>query len=63
MVNKAASIASGHKLIICGRSVSWQDGELRQLVKDGRACFAQGLDKNSNWNDCLTIRTRINTEN
>ena len=43
VVDKAASIALDHKLVICGRSVKWWDDELRQLVKDRRACFAQGL--------------------
>ena len=51
--DKAASKALGRKLIICGRSVHWWDEELRQLVKDRRTCFAQGLDNESNWNDYL----------
>ena len=41
VVDKAATISLGHKLIICGRSVSWWDEELYQLVKDRKACFAQ----------------------
>ena len=55
MVDKTASITLGCKLIICGRSGRWWDKELRQLVKDGRACFAQGLGKDSKWNDYLRI--------
>ena len=38
-VCKAALIVLGHKVIICGRSVSWWDKEIHQLVKDHRACF------------------------
>ena len=56
VVDKAASIALGRKLIICGRSVSWWDDELRQLVKDRRACFAQGLDNDSNWSEYFRMR-------
>ena len=59
VVDKAASIALGCKLIICGRSVSWWDEELHHLVKDRRACFAQGLDNNSNWNDYLRIPKKL----
>ena len=59
MVDKAASIALGRKLIICGRSVRWWDEELRQLVKDRRACFAQGLDSDSNWSKYLRIRKEL----
>ena len=59
VVDKAASKALGRKLIICGRSVSWWDEELRQLVKDRRTCFAQGLDNDSNWNDYLKIRKEL----
>ena len=55
VVDKAASIALGHKLIICGRSVRWWDEELRQLVKDHRACFTQDLDNDSNWSDYVKI--------
>ena len=47
-VDKAASITLDCKLIICGRSVWWWDEEFHQLVKDHRACFAQGLDKDNN---------------
>ena len=39
MVEKAASIALDHKLIIRGRSVSRWDEDLHQLVKDLQACF------------------------
>ena len=59
VVDKAASKALGRKLIICGRSVNWWDEELRQLVKDRRTCFAQGLDNDSNWNDYLKIRKEL----
>ena len=59
MVDKAASIALGCKLIICGRSVSWWDEELGQLVKDHRACFAQGLDKDGNWSEYLRICKKL----
>ena len=46
VVDKAALIALGRELV-CGRSVSRWDEELCQLVKDCRACFAQGLDNDS----------------
>ena len=59
VVDKAALLTLGRKLIICGRSVSWWDEELRQLVKDRRACFAQGLDNDSNWSDYLRIRKEL----
>ena len=59
VVDKAALITLGRKLIICGRSVSWWDEELRQLVKDQRTCFAQGLDNDSNWNNYLRIRKEL----
>ena len=59
VVDKAASIASGRKLIICGWSIKWWDEELRQLVKDHRASFAQGLGNDSNWNEYLKIRKEL----
>ena len=59
VVDKAASKALGRKLIICGGSVNWWDEELRQLVKDRRTCFAQGLGNDSNWNDYLKIRNEL----
>ena len=59
VMDKAALKAWGRKLIICGRSVNWWDEELRQLVKDGRTCFAQGLDNDSNWNDYLKIHKEL----
>ena len=37
------------------RSVKWWDKELRQFMKDRRACFARGLGHESDWNDRLTI--------
>ena len=55
LVDKAASITLHCKLIICGRSVRWWDEGIHQLMKDHRACFAQGLDKDSNWNDHLRV--------
>ena len=55
MVDKAATISMGCKIIIFGKSVSWRDEELHQLMKDHRACFAQGLDEDSNWSDSLRI--------
>ena len=50
VVDKAASVALGLKLNTgnCGRSVKWWDEKLLQLVKDRRACFAQGLGIDSN---------------
>ena len=48
VIDIAALLTLGCNLIICGRSVSCWDEELRQLVKDGRAYFAQGLDNDSN---------------
>ena len=47
-VDKVALIALGRQLIICGGSVSWWDEDLRQLVKDCRACFSQYLDDDNN---------------
>ena len=35
------------------------DKELCQLVKDQRACFAQGVGKASNWNDYLRIHEEL----
>ena len=55
VVDKPALITLRHKLIICGRPVSWWNEELCKLVKDRRACFAQGLDNDSNWSDYLRI--------
>ena len=55
VVDKAATMSLGHKLIICGKSVGWWDEELRQLVKDRQACFAQGLVQDSNWSNYLRI--------
>ena len=55
VVDKAASIALGRKLIICSRSVKWLAEELRQLVKNRRACFAQGFGNDSNWNEYFKI--------
>ena len=51
VIGKSRLIALGRKLIICGRSVSWWDEELDELVKDCKACFAEGLDNDSNWSD------------
>ena len=45
VVDKAATVLLGLKLTICGRSVSWWNEEVHQLVRDHRACFAQDLDK------------------
>ena len=59
VVDEAASISLGCKLIICGRSVNWWDKELRQLVKDCRACFAKSLDKDSNWSGYLKIIRKL----
>lgn len=56
MVDKAACKALGRKLIIRGRSVSWWDEELRQLVKDRTVCLSQGLDNDNNWKSYLIIR-------
>ena len=39
----------------CTTSRSWWKEELCQLVKDCRACPAQGLDNDSNWSDFLRI--------
>ena len=39
VVDKAALLTLGRKLIICCRSVSRSYEELRQLVKDCKACF------------------------
>ena len=59
VVDKAASKVLGCKFIFCGRSFNWLDEELRQLVKDRRTCFAQGLDNDSSWNDYLKIRKEL----
>ena len=59
MVDKAASLTLGSKVIISGRLVSWWDEELHQLVKNPRACFAQGLDNDSNWSDYLRIHKEL----
>ena len=53
--DKPTLLTLGCKLIICGGSVSWWKEELHQLVKDRRACFAQGFDNDSNWSDYLRI--------
>ena len=58
VVDKAATISLGRKLIIYSRSVSWWDEELCQLVKDHRGCFVQGLDKDTKQSDCLRIRKK-----
>ena len=53
----------GLKLIICGRSVKWLNEGLRQLVKNCRACYAQGLKNESNWSDyfkrCKDLKQKI----
>ena len=36
------------------RSVNWSDEELHQLVKEHRACFAQGLDNDHYINGVIT---------
>ena len=59
VVDKAASTTLSHMLIICGRSVNWWNEEIRQLVKDLRACFAPGLDKDNNWSDYLTTHKEV----
>ena len=59
VVDKAASIALGCRLIICGRSVKWWDEEIRQPVKDCRPCFAQGLGNDTNWNEYFKIRREL----
>ena len=55
LVDKAALITLGCNIIICGRSVSWRDEEVCQLLKDRRACFTQSLANDSNWSDYLGI--------
>ena len=59
VVDKVALTTLVRKLIICGRSVSWCDEEIRQLVKDRKACFAQGLDNDSNWSDYLGLHKEL----
>ena len=59
VVDKTALLTLACKLIICGRSVRSWDEELRQLVKDRRACFAQRLDNDNNWSDYLIIRKEL----
>ena len=58
VVDRAASVALGRKLIICGRSVKWWDEELRQLVKDDRACFSRFLGNDNKWSTLKYIRNR-----
>ena len=48
VVDNAALLTLGRKIIICGRSVSRWDEELCKLVKGRRDCFAQRLDNDSN---------------
>ena len=55
VVDKAARISLGRKLIICCRSVTWLDEEIHHLTKDRRAHFAQGLNNDSNWSDYSKI--------
>ena len=59
VVDKAASLTLGRKLIICGRSVRWWDEELRQMVRDRRDCSAKGLNKDNNWNEYLRLRKEL----
>ena len=59
VVDKDALLTLGCKLIIYGRSVSWWDEELHRLVKDRKACFAQALDNDNNWNDYLSIHKEL----
>ena len=59
VVEKAALKALGRKLIVCGRSVNWWDEELRQLVKDRRACFSRGIGSDNNWKEYLIIRKEL----
>ena len=59
VIDKATLTTLARKLIICGRSVSWCDEELHQLVKDHRACFTQGLYNDSNWSDYLRIHKEL----
>ena len=59
VLDKAALITLGRKLIICSRSVRWRDEELRQLVRDRGDCFVKGLNKGNNWNEYLKIRKEL----
>ena len=54
LIDKFATITLGCKVTICGRSVSWWDEEINQLVRVP-GFFAQALDKEGNWSDYLTI--------
>ena len=54
VIDKTASITLvGRKLINCGRSDTWCDEELRQLVGDRRDCFAKRFNRDNNWNEYL----------
>ena len=59
MVDKATSKVLRRKFIFCRISFNWFDEELRQLVKDRRTCFAQGIDNDSSWNDYLKTRKEL----
>ena len=60
VVDKAVLLTFDRKLIICGRSVGWWDGELHQLVKDCRASFAPDLDSDSKGIDYLGVSRNYN---
>ena len=52
VVNRVARKIVGRKKIVCGRSVSWWDDELRGMVRERRACHKRVLEGNVDaWNE------------
>ena len=52
VVNRVAREIVGRKRIVCGRSVSWWDDELRGMVRERRACHKRVLEGSVDaWNE------------
>ena len=52
VVNRVARRIIDRKRIVCGRSVSWWDDELRGMVRERRACHKRVLEGSVDaWND------------
>ena len=59
-MNRVAREIVGRKRIVCGRSVSWWDDELRGMVRERRAYHKRVLEGNVEaWNEYCEKRRAL----
>ena len=63
VVNRVAREIVGRKRIVCGRSVSWWDDELRGMVRERRACHKRVLEGSVDaWNEYCERRRVVKSK-